>query len=70
MSGWGPVSDLLFGHVTVGEGLQEGDDGELLPDIESQVAQLGSVDIDRHFWFRPIDPGDIPGVVEMDDLPE
>ena len=59
---------LFLGHVAIGEGLQVGDDGELLPVVQSKISYLGCVDVDSHFWGWPSRAGNVPCVVEMNDL--
>src|ERR1035441_1733635 len=63
------VARLLFlGHVAVGEGAQERDDGKLLPVVQSKIPHLGCVDVVGHFWQRPSRAGNVPRVVEVNDL--
>ena len=59
---------LFLGHVAIGEGLQVGDDGELLPVVQSKISYLGCVDVDSQFWGWPSRAGNVPCVVEMNDL--
>src|SRR5674476_1083613 len=53
---------------TIGEGTQERDDGKLLPVVQSKIPHLGSVDVVCHFWQRPSRAGNVPRVVEVNDL--
>src|SRR5665811_2117637 len=53
---------------TIGECTQERDDGKLLPVVQSKIPHLGSVDVVCHFWQRPSRAGNVPRVVEVNDL--
>src|ERR1035437_10843594 len=56
------------GHVAIGEGAQERDDGKLLHVVQSKIPHLGCVDVVGHFWQRPSRAGNVPRVVEVNDL--
>src|ERR1035437_10046491 len=55
-------------HVAIGERPQERDDGKLLPVVQSKIPHLGCVDVVGHFWRRPSRAGNVPRVVEVNDL--
>src|SRR5450759_342066 len=59
---------LLLGHVAIGEGPQERDDGKLLPVVQSKIPHLDFVDVGGHLWQRPSRAGNVPRVVEVNDL--
>lgn len=59
---------LFLGHVAVGKGPQERDDGKLLPLVQFKIPQLGCVDVDRYFRSRPPHARNIPRIVEVNDL--
>src|ERR1019366_7577656 len=59
---------LLLGDVAIGEGPQERDDGKLLPVVQSKIPHLDCVDVVGHFWRRPSRAGNVPRVVEVNDL--
>ena len=56
---------LLLGHVAIGEGPQERDDGKLLPVVQSKIPHLGCVDVVSHFRRRPSRAENVSRVVEV-----
>src|SRR5450759_199176 len=59
---------LFLGPVAIGEGRQERDDVKLLAVGQSKIPHLGCVDVVGHFWRRPSRAGNVPRVVEVNDL--
>src|ERR1035441_7936097 len=59
---------LLLVHVAIGEGPQESDDRKLLTVVQSKIPHLGCVHVEAHFWRRPSRAGNVPRVVEVNDL--